>query len=550
MLTPRWYQQEAIDAVFDYFKSGNKGNPLLKLPTGSGKSLVQAEFIRQICTSFPSQRILCLAHVKELISQNYDELMGQWEAADAGIYSAGLGKKQLRNQVTFAGIQSVCKKAEQVGHVDLIFIDECHLVNNAAIGNYRKFIDELKKINPYLKVIGLTATPWRTDNGSLTEGDGSIFNRVVYEVSLTTLINEGSLCNVKTVETHSDADFTKLKVGSSGDFTAKSIHDAIESMDNTKAAIDEACLLGVNRHSWLVFACSIEHAENAAQCLRDNGVTCEVLTGKTPKKERARLIEDFKQLKYKALVSVSCLTTGFNAKNADYMVCLRPTQSSSLWVQMVGRVMRTHENKLDGLLADYGGNVERHGPIEDIQPPKKQQGTARKKTCPECGNKCSASTKKCKCGYAFMRVCPNCDHSTPMDLPGCNNCGHEFYSERLVAIAETAAKGVDVVSSSKSDLGWIDVDRVEARRHQGRPGKPDTLRVDYICGLNSYPEWLGDRKMSRYFGEYKSSLGVMDNLRYEQPKDITDALNSDMPKPKQIMVRRNGKYFDVIGRIF
>ena len=290
MLTPRWYQQDAINAVIEYFTKGSKGNPLLKLPTGSGKSLVQAEFIRQICTAYPTQRILCLAHVKELIDQNHKELLGQWPGADAGIYSAGLGKKQLRNQITFAGIQSICKKAAQVGHVDLIFIDECHLVNNAAIGNYRKFIDDLIKINPHLKVIGLTATPWRTDNGSLTGGDGAIFNRVVYEVPLTTLIEEGSLCDVQTVDTHTDADFTKLKVGSFGDFTAKSIHDAIESMDNTKAAIDEACSLGKERNSWLVFACSIEHAESAAQCLRDNGITCEILTGKNTK-ERTSTID-------------------------------------------------------------------------------------------------------------------------------------------------------------------------------------------------------------------------------------------------------------------
>lgn len=548
MLTPRWYQQEAIDAVINYFKSGSKGNPLCKLPTGSGKSLVQAEFIRQICTAFPTQRILCLAHVKELIGQNYEELLGQWPAADAGIYSAGLGKKQLRNQITFAGIQSVCKKAAQVGHVDLIFIDECHLVNNQSIGNYRKFIDDLKKINPYLKVIGLTATPWRTDNGSLTEGDGSIFNRVVYEVPLTTLIEEGSLCNVRTVETHTDADFTKLKVGTSGDFTAKSIHDAIESMDNTKHAIDEACKLGKGRNSWLVFACSIEHAENAAQCLKDNGISCAVLTGKTPKKERAQLIEDFKNFKYKALVSVSCLTTGFNAKNADYMVCLRPTQSSSLWVQMVGRVMRTHKTKQDGLLADYGGNVERHGPIEDIQPPKKQQGTARKKTCPECGNKCSASAKNCKeCNYAFNRTCPTCDQSTPMSEASCTNCGHEFFSERLVAIAETAAKGLDVVSARNITPEWIEVTGVTARRHLGRNGKPDSLRLDYTCGITAYPEWIGIESVGGF--RAKAERHYRD-AGLTAPNTITEALSGDIPKPTKIMVRKNGKYFDVIGKIF
>ena len=541
MLTPRWYQNEAIElGIFDYYAQGNKGNVILKLPTGSGKSLVQAEAIKRICTLYPTQRILCLAHVKELVEQNYAELLGQWPAADAGIYAASIGKKQLRNQITFAMIQSIYQKAAQVGHVDLVFVDECHLISQQASGRYYSFINELRKINPYIRVIGLSATPWRMDNGSLTDGENTIFNRITYEVPLTTLIEEGALCDVKTVQTHTDADFTKLRVGQSGDFTAASIHDAIESMDNTKKAIDEACELGKTRNSWLVFACSIEHAENAAQCLIDNGITCEVLTGKTPKKEREKIIEEFKQFKFKALVSVSCLTTGFNAKNADFLVCLRPTQSSSLWVQIVGRVMRTHETKADGLLADYGGNIERHGPIEDIQPPKKQQSPGKKKTCPECGNKCAPSTKKCKCGYAFMRVCPNCDHSTPMELPSCTNCGHEFFSERIVAIAETAARGLDVVSSRNKIPDWIPVDKIELRKHQGRNGKPDTLRVDYICGLQAYPEWLGEQKMARY---YRDAMKT-------PPESITEALNNGAPAPQKIMVRKRGDYFDVIGRIF
>jgi DNA repair protein RadD len=319
-------------------------------------------------------------------------------------------------------------------------------------------------------------------------------------------------------------------------------------MDNTKHAIDEACKLGKGRNSWLVFACSIEHAENAAQCLKDNGISCAVLTGKTPKKERAQLIEGFKNFKYKALVSVSCLTTGFNAKNADYMVCLRPTQSSSLWVQMVGRVMRTHKTKQDGLLADYGGNVERHGPIEDIQPPKKQQGTARKKTCPECGNKCSASAKNCKeCNYAFNRTCPTCDQSTPMSEAACTNCGHEFFSERLVAIAETAAKGLDVVSARNITPEWIEVTGVTARRHLGRNGKPDSLRLDYTCGITAYPEWIGIESVGGF--RAKAERHYRD-AGLTAPNTITEALSGDIPKPTKIMVRKNGKYFDVIGKIF
>jgi len=203
--------------------------------------------------------------------------------------------------------------------------------------------------------------------------------------------------------------------------------------------------------------------------------------------------------------------------------------------------MRTHETKQDGLLADYGGNIERHGPIEDIQPPKKESGKARKKTCPECGEKHGASVKQCKhCDYVFCRTCPTCDMATPMTESSCTNCGHEFFSERFVELAQTAARGLDVVSATVKVPEWQEVDRVEVRRHVGRNGKPDTLRVDYVCGLSAYPEWLGSAKMSRYYSDALKT----------PPASIEEALSGEVPKPTKIMVRKRGKYFDVIGRIF
>src|SRR5574344_2620203 len=158
MMIPRDYQVQAVESIFKYF-SNNTGNPLLCLPTGTGKSVIIAMLLKKIFETFPNQKVLMITHVKELIQQNFEKLKSVWNDAPAGIYSAGLKKRESQQKIIFCGIQSVAKKAELFGNVDLIIIDEAHLVSQNANSQYRLFIEKLKDVNSYLKVIGLTATP-------------------------------------------------------------------------------------------------------------------------------------------------------------------------------------------------------------------------------------------------------------------------------------------------------------------------------------------------------------------------------------------------------
>ena len=174
----RYYQAEAIEAIYAYF-SKKQGNPLVALPTGTGKSVVIGEFIRGVYQRYPNQRVMMLTHVKELIEQNLDKLLTIWPTAPAGVYSAGVGRKESNFPITFAGIASVAKKAEAFGHIDLVLIDEAHLVSADQDTLYQKFLADLKKVNPYLKVIGFTATTYRLGLGSLT--NGGVFTDVCYD---------------------------------------------------------------------------------------------------------------------------------------------------------------------------------------------------------------------------------------------------------------------------------------------------------------------------------------------------------------------------------
>jgi DNA repair protein RadD len=188
----RDYQEAAIESIFKYFEDGNTGNPLVALPTGTGKSIVITEFIRRAFTAYPKQRFMKLTHVKELIEQNYKTLRRIWPMAPAGIYSSGLRKRESHFPITFAGIASVVNCPELFGRIDLIFIDEAHLVSPKEGTMYQTFINKLKEVNPHLKVIGFTATHYRLGQGLLTEA-GGLFTDVCFDLTSVQLVDPSGL---------------------------------------------------------------------------------------------------------------------------------------------------------------------------------------------------------------------------------------------------------------------------------------------------------------------------------------------------------------------
>ena len=187
----RDYQQRTIDQLYKWFAEGRKGHPCIELPTGSGKSHIVAAICKDALTQWPETRILMMTHVKELIEQNAEKMRDHWPDAPLGIYSAGMRRRDIGEPITFAGIQSVRDKADQIGHVDLVLIDECHLVSHKQEGGYRKLIIDLMHINPLIRVIGLTATPYRLGHGYITDAP-ALFADIISPVSIEELIYKKS----------------------------------------------------------------------------------------------------------------------------------------------------------------------------------------------------------------------------------------------------------------------------------------------------------------------------------------------------------------------
>ena len=469
MINLRRYQRETLDNLYQWFRTHPHGNPLLVLPTGAGKSIVIATLIQEALTNWPKTRILMLTHVRELITQNAEKLGSIWPNAPIGVHSAGLRKRDVFDPIIFAGIQSVWKKAVHLGWFDLILVDEAHLISHKAEGMYRSFLDDCRKINPNIRVIGLTASPFRTGHGSICEGEHALFHGVAHQVSMLSLIEQGYLSKLVTKKTDTQIDVSDVKIRQ-GEFVPSQLQKAADRDDITQAALDECEQLGASRKKWLVFCAGVEHAEHVAEAMNARNIKTGCITGKTPSKERDNLIVQFRQGKLRALTSMGVLTTGFDVPDVDMLVLLRPTQSPGLFLQMVGRASRIAPGKEDALILDFAGNTLRHGPVDQIEawsPRAHERGEAPSKTCPECDTIVATAVRECpECGYLF-----------PFD----ETPKHE-----------ARASDAPILSTDlpRPKIERHPVTRVLYREWEGRSSVP-TMRVDYAGPMMRIAsEWL------------------------------------------------------------
>lgn len=455
----RDYQREACDAAWRSL-CALPGNPLIVLPTGAGKSLVIAEVCRRAVEEFGG-RVLVVQHRKELIRQNFDKINALVPCEiTIGLYSAGLKERQSDQQIVLSGIQSAYKKAELFGERHLLLIDESHLVPNDGEGMYRKFISDLRAINPKLRAIGLTATPYRTGEGKLI-GKNKLFQRICYEASIPRLIEDGHLSRVVNVAADETQDTSKLHTRQ-GEFIPGEVTQLFDDARKIDAACREIIAKTENRKSVLVFCAGVNHAERVCQKINALGPECGVVSGETPAIERAAILERFREGRLKYLCNVDVLTTGFDAPCIDCIAILRATQSPGLFAQICGRGFRLYPGKIDCLLLDFGENLKRHGPLDAIDYGKPSAGGGRS-------------------GGAVEKVCPNCESDCPAGVRECEDCGFAFPPPELKH--GTQADEDSSALSGASEPQVFVVQEVHFARHikKKEPSAPHTLRVDYVC---------------------------------------------------------------------
>jgi DNA repair protein RadD len=527
---PRYYQRDAVAALFNYFENDDCGHPLIELPTAAGKSLVQAMIAEKIIKDYPDCRILFLTHQQELIKQNFNELLSNLGMVDAGIYSAGLNCRDTDNKIIFAGIQSVYKRALELGCFNLIVVDESHLIPVKAMGTYRKFLDDMLKQAPYCKIIGLTATPYRLDSGLLTTGKDKIFDEVIYRVSVAKLIKEGYLCELigKAGAVRPDTSGVHKR---GGDYIESELNKACDDTVIIKKAVTEFLQLTEGRNHVLIFCVGIEHAEHVKEEMESQGAECEVVHSKLQKHEKEKTIEGFKNGNIRYLLNVDMLTTGFNARHIDCIIMLRPTLSTGLYYQMAGRGLRTHENKKNCLILDYAGNILTHGPIDKIE-------VIDKGTSDGMGVK-----------TAPMKECPKCGTPVPIQTIKCIECGYEWPVN--LSHGDTAGEG-EPISKYQPPME-IELSPSDTNYYVHEKNGNFSMRVCYTTGvLQSVSEWIciehggfAEQKAREWLrNALPAGYPIPDNV--EECMELTDVYK----KPELIYVDFNSRFPRIISRIY
>jgi len=526
----REYQQRAIDQLYEWFEAGNAGNPCLVLPTGSGKSHIIAALVKDAIQSWPGTRVLMLTHSKELIAQNAEKMRQHWPNAPMGIYSASLRRYCLTEPIVFAGIQSVAKRGNQIGHIDLCIVDECHSISPTGEGAYRELINGLMAINPDMRVIGLTASPYRLGHGMIHEGDHVLFSDLIEPVSIEELITSGYLSPLRSKHTSlmlSTQGVTK----SSGEFVGKSLELAVNTIDNNARAVHETIERARDRKSWIVFCAGVQHSLDVRDMLRDNGIIAEAVTGQTPSAERDRILNDFKAGRIQAVTNCAVLTTGFDAPGIDCVVFLRPTLSPGLYYQMAGRGLRVADGKTDCMVLDFAGNVATHGPITQITPPgrkRKGDGVAPTKTCPNCDEICAANARKCQCGHEFPE---------PEKI------------EKTVYLRSDDIMGLEPTELAVTEWHW--------KKHTSRTSGLEMMMVKYYSGLNGpiiaeyfptqHENYAGTKARNMvYILSKKAGVTAFDECDIDT---TVQQLNQGTP-PSMITYKKEGKFFRVVDRVW
>lgn len=496
----RDYQTNAVDASFDYCKVNPGKNPLVVASTGSGKSVIIAETCNRIFAAKPNYKILVVSHSREIVRQNAAELY-ELLGIPIGIFSAGLGIKRIRS-ITCANVQSLYRKKMDF---DVCLLDEAHLCSGKDESMYGKLFNNMPSLK---KIIGYTASPWRLDCGSLLEN--GVFSDVCYEIGLTELIGKGHLCPpVSCPASHIDfSDVSK----SGYDFNQGELERKMLPFVNEHAAsiIKETA----DRKRVLIFCSGVEHCRQIAERLPGS----EIITGETLPMQRDMILRRFSSGETKYLVNCAVLLVGFNEPGIDAIALLRATQSPVLYLQSIGRGLRTYPGKVNCKIVDHGENISRFGPVDCLTFKKNKTGKIELAQAP------SKECKECGCVVAIRTlICPNCGAAFSIE------------STKFTPKPSTAP----VLSAPEL---W-DITGIEYKIHR-KDGSPPMLRINYKSGLRMVCEFLcfEHRGYAAQMARKKWAM-LGGNALYSS--DTMNAFNhtQDLIKPAEIEVIKDKKYY-------
>ncbi|MAF90608.1 MAG: ATP-dependent helicase [Bdellovibrionaceae bacterium] len=570
----RDYQKEAVARTLHYFRRVNDP-AVVVLPTGAGKSLVIAELAR-----VAKGRVLVLAHVKELVEQNHAKYESY--GLEAGIYSASLNQKDSSQKVIFGSIQSVANASDNFFNgFTLLIVDECHRIGMDSDTQYRTVITKLKTNNPQLCVLGLTATPYRMGMGWIYNHsvDGVVrtkeerfFKRCIYELPLRYMIQNKYLTPpVKIDIPVTSYDFSEL-FDKNRRYTQSEVEEVLKQQKRLTPLIIKNIVditENYDRQGVMVFAGSVRHAEEILEYLPEG--QARIVVGDTNVKDRESIINDFKDRKFKYLVNVSVLTTGFDAPHVDVIAILRPTESVSLYQQIIGRGLRLENGKTDCFILDYAGiGHDVYSPeIDDNKPAK--ESVAVQVTCPQCGfendfwgrldddgeliehygRKCRGGItdpdtyKFEECGYRFRsKRCGACSTENDISARNCIECGENFVDPETKLKQARLSKNAHVMVPDSTEF----LDRKDKNGNAFLEIRYYDLEANHISEFHFLNNVTSRKKFNIDF--LRSHLRIPElKIDPRSPAEVI-GIRHLLRMPSYIIARKKDKFWKLTEKIF
>lgn len=345
----RPYQEEALSSISTNLENGiNK--QLVVLPTGAGKTVIFSHLPKFLSTSLP---MLVLAHRGELLIQAQEKILWSNPQLDVQIEKAELHADMC--DVVVASVPTLGRaESERIlkypkDYFKTIVIDEAH---HAAAPTYRRIIDYFN----YDLLLGVTATPQRSDSVRLTD----VFQEIVYYKTIQDLIQDGYLCRLVGYRVKTDTDISEVETNN-GDYIASQLEEAINTPIRN-ASVVAAYLQIAPQKKAIVFASGVQHANDLALSFQQK-VATEVLLGTTSEQDRLDILHRFKTGETKVLVNVGVLTEGFDEPSVEAIILARPTRSSLLYTQIVGRGTRLFEGKQHCIIIDIADTTKGKKPL-------------------------------------------------------------------------------------------------------------------------------------------------------------------------------------------
>mgnify|MGYP006266350001 CR=1 FL=1 len=412
-LTLRTYQTRAISDLRIAYRQGARA-PLLVLPTGAGKTVVFAEIVR--AASERGRRALVLVHRRELILQASAKL--QLAGVEHGIIAAGFNLSSHPVQV--ASVQTLVRRLQQIDwQPDLIVIDEAH---HAAAGSWERVLSHW----PDAYRLGVSATPVRLDGRGLSDA----FDHLVLGPSVADLIECKFLTPARIYAPPVVADLSAVRIRA-GDYANDQAAAAMDRPSVTGDAIDHYQRLAGAQQA-IAFCCSVAHANSVCAAFLAAGIRAVLLLGTT--ENRDQIVADFGAGLVQILVTVDVVSEGFDVPAASCAILLRPTQSESLYLQQVGRVLRPAPGKPHAVILDHVGNVHRHGFPDDHR--EWTLDDARKRVRTLSGQAPSVRTcEQCFAAFKPQPICPVCGAITQPSAREIKQCEGELQELNRQAIA-------------------------------------------------------------------------------------------------------------------